>query len=369
MPIRSTFALLLAALALITFARGAENADARPPAAPAPAVVDVYNFAELLSKAERIVVAEVGPMKDGALTLVVRDTIKAPELSAKYVDPERLKRAADLLANDKLDAAPLSIVPKTPASLKLLLQNVAPPREGVQAVFFLWDSAGGSAREPAYKLNHPQCMYDIELLAQIRAGAAHPRTVGDGRFLRDWDKQMAERKRQREANAALLQMKGGEIVMGLKMRAARPVLSLRGNNSFGITAVVENTRARDQVVYDGPAGGYGIAIRPREKKADGSGAIVLRQSTKSMGADNAVLALTDLTDFSTVPKESSLSKELFFDAQEFPILTTLQGDYTVAVYYMTTQDGRGLDLGAPVWTGAMISEEVPLKFESPMSQK
>lgn len=366
MPIRTL--LIIAALAQTPLAPAAENGEARP-APAAPIMIDVYNFSELLTKAERIVVAEVGPMNDGVLTLVVRDTIKAPELSAKYVDPERLKRAADLLANDKLDAAPLAVVPKTPASIKLRLQNIAPPREGVQAVFFLWDSDGGTAREPVYKLNHPQCMYDIELLPQVRAGVAHPRTVGDGRFLRDWDKQLAERKKQREANNELLRMKGGEVVMGLKMRAARPILSLRGNNSFGITAVVENTRARDQAIYDGPAGGYGIAIRPKVPKADGSGAIVLRQSTKSMGADNAVLALTDLTDFSTVPKESSLSKELFFDAAEFPVLTTLQGDYTVSVFYITSQDGRGLDIGSPVWTGAMISEEVPLKFDSPMSQK
>lgn len=369
MPIRSPSALLIVSLALAPLARAAEIADAHPPAQPASAAIDAYTFSELLSKAERIVVAEVGPMRDGELTLVVRDTIKAPELSEKYVDPDRLKRAAEMLANPKLEAAPLPSVPKTPPSLKLILQNVAPPREGVQAVFFLWESAGGTAREPAYRLNHPQCMYDIELLPQIRAGAAHPRTVGDGRFLRDWDKQMAERMRQREANAALLKMKGGDVVMGLKMRAARPRLSLRGNNSFGITAVVENTRARDQAIYDGPAGGYGIAIRPKEKKADGAGAIVLRQSTKSMGADVAVLNLTDITDFSTVPHESSLSKELFFDAQEFPILTTLQGEFTVSVFYMSTQDGHGLDIGAPVWTGAMISEEVPLKFESPMSQK
>lgn len=356
---------------LLLFIASCIGHSAENPGEARPAATEIYNFAELLAKAERIIVADVGPTKDGALTLLVRETLKAPELAAKYVDPDRLKRAADLLANDKLEAAPLPASSKVPATVKVVLQNVAPPREGAQVVFFLWENAeGGSRTEPAYKLAHPQNVYDIELLPQIKAGSAHPRTIADGRFLREWDKQMAERKRQREANAKLLQMKGGEIVMGLRMRAARPVLSLRGNNSFGITAIVENTRARDQAVYDGPAGGYGIAIRPKEKKPgpDG-GALVLRQSVKSMGADTSVLNIADITDFSTVPHESSLSKELFFDAQDFPILTTLQGEYTVSVFFLTAQDGRGLDIGAPVWTGAMISEEVPLKFESPTSQK
>jgi len=345
-----------------------EGAQARRPA------LAFYTFAELLAKAERIVIAEVGPEQDGASVLLVRETLKAPENDPKAVEPELMKRAAELLANDKLELPPL----KPPASLRAKAENLRLPAEGTQAIFFLWDKLPGDAKPgPAYRVAHPQCVYEIELLEQVRAGVARPRSVADGRYLREWDKQMAARARQRQANEALLKMKGGDPVMGLRVRALRPTLSLRGDNSFAITVRVENTRSREQLIYDGPGGGYGVLIRPKNASGDmtrfpavrevgivspEARGLALRQASGSSGTDSTVLNLADETDFTSVRGDSFVPKELFFDAKEFPALRRLEGAFTVAVFFSTEQDGRGLELAGPVWTGVMVSEEVPLQF-------
>lgn len=324
---------------------------------PRPQPLAFYTFAELLDKAERIVLAEVGPAQEGRSVLLVRETLKAPENDAKYLETERLKRAAELLGNDKLDPSP----PKLPARIKAVAEDLRLPPEGTQAVFFLWERAAGEGQtEPAYRLAHPQCIYDSELLPQVRAGVGRPRSVADGRYLREWDKQMAARARQRQANEGLLKMQGGETVRGLRLRALRPALSLRRDNSFSVTARVENARGRDQLLYNGPGGGYGVLLRPKNGEA-GAG-VVLRQTAGSMGADSAVLNLPDITDFATVQGEAFLAKELFFDAKEHLALRGLDGEYTVAVFLSSEQDGRGLELTAPVWTGTLVSEEAPLRF-------
>ena len=317
--------------------------------------LEIYNFAALVSKADRIVVADVGPSKDGAFALVVRETLKAPETDSKSVDAARLKRAADLLANDKLNLPPLAKAP--PQNLTVVPENLKLPGEGTQAIFFLWDSMG----DGKYRLAHPQCIYDLELLPQVRVGAARPRSVADGRFLRDWDKQMAEKIRQRDAEDELLKMKPGEEVLGLRLSMIRPALSLRGNNSFSLTAQIENTRSRDQSIYDGPAGGFGVILRPKNG-GDDARPIVLRQSTKDIGADNAVLNIADMTDFSIVRPKVAITRELFFDGQEIPALRQLQGEYIVRLFFIAQQDGRGLDLDAPAWTGSLVSEDKVLKF-------
>ncbi|MCY3023374.1 MAG: hypothetical protein NTW87_30715 [Planctomycetota bacterium] len=329
---------------------------------PRPQALPVYTFAELLAKAERIVVADVGQTKDGVATLVVRETLKAPENDAKYMEPERLKRAADLLSNDKLDLPPLPPRPQAPASVRAVIEGARLPPEGTQAIFFLWDKVGGaSGQEQAYRVAHPQCLYDMEVVAQVRAAIARPRSVADGRYLREWDRDMAARARARQANEALLKAKGGDVVMGLRIVAAGPMLSLRGDNSFSVTARIENTRSREQAIYDGPMGGYGVLLRP--KGAQPGAGIVLHKPVSTLGADTAVLGIADLIDFATVKGSGVLTKELFFDAKECPVLRGLEGEHTVSAFFSTTQDGRGLDLGAPVWTGTLVSEEVPLQFQ------
>jgi hypothetical protein len=328
-----------------------------------PQPLTFYTFAELLAKAERVVVAEVGPAQDGAAVLLVRETLKALENDPKYLEAERLKRAAELLANDKLNVSP----PKPPARIRAVGEQLRLPPEGTQAIFFLWDRVAEEGKAgPAYRLAHPQCIYDIELLEQVKAGAARPRAVADGRYLRDWDREMARRARQRQANEALFKLKAGDAVMGLRLGMPRAALAMRGDNSFSVAVRVENTRARDQAVYNGPAGGYGVLLRP---KKEGLASVVVRQSSANMGTDNAVLNIADEADFTTVGGNGFLAKELFFDAKDYPGLRGLDGEYAVSVFFSTEQDGKGLDLGAPVWTGAMVSEEVPLAFQARAPEK
>jgi hypothetical protein len=342
---------VLVSLSIISQSVGVAQDDA---GTAAKKRLEIYNFASLVTKADRIVVADVGTSKDGVVALVVRETLKAPETDAKSVDAARLKRAADLLANEKLNLPPL---PKAPQNLTVVPENLKLPGEGTQAIFFLWDSMG----EGKYRLAHPQCIYDLELLPQVRVGAARPRSVADGRFLRDWDKQMAEKLRQRDSEDELVKMKGGEEIQGLKLTMLRPALSLRGNNSFSVTAQVENTRTREQCIYDGPAGGFGVILRPKNGNDD-TRPIVLRQSTKDIGADNAVLNIADMTDFSIVRANAAITRELYFDGKEIPALRQLNGEYLVRLFFITQQDGRGLDLDAPVWTGSLVSEDKMMKF-------
>ncbi|MGD0089434.1 MAG: hypothetical protein ABSE73_05890 [Planctomycetota bacterium] len=353
MKMKNLTCLLCLALAVA----GAAVAGDKEGGEPRRPALAFYTFGDLLEKAERIIVAEVGPQQDGATLLLVHETIKAPVEDAKNSDPknsgpERLKRAAELLANEN-----------APSRVRVLVEDLRLPPEGTQAIFFLWDKPAGNApAEPAYRVAHPQCIYELELLGQVKAAAARPRSVADGRYLREWDKQMAARARQRQANEALLKTKGGDVVMGLRLRALRPALSLRGDNSFAVTVRVENTRAREQLIYDGPGGGYGVLLRPKNAAA-GAG-LVLRQGAVKTGADISVLNIADEMDFTAIKGEAFLAKELFFGAAEFPALRNLDGEYTLAVFFNTEQDGRGLEMAGPVWTGSMVAEEVPLQFHA-----
>ncbi len=347
---------LLALLAGSVLAGAADSHEA--------ARMEIYTFSELLAKAERIVVADVGPLSGASVTLTIRESLKAPEAAPNYISPERMKRAADLLANDKLNLPPLPPDSKPPASMRVRLQNVVAPREGTQAVFFLWERVDAVGGVPTYLLGHPQCIYDAELASQVKVGLAQPRAVADGRYLRDWDRQAAERQRQGRANDALINAPRGEVVMGLRLVARRPTLSLRGNNGFAITVRVENTRNRAQAIYDGPAGGYGVVLRP--KAAQSGGTLVLRQSTSGMGTDSAVLNIADATDFATISADGFLTKELYFDARNAPVLTTLQGDYVLCAFFVSAQTGKGLDIDNPVWTGTLVSDDIPIRFESPV---
>jgi hypothetical protein len=171
----------------------------------------------------------------------------------------------------------------------------------------------------------------------------------------------------RQANAALLNAIRGEESLGLRIRALRPSLSLRGDNSFAVTVRVENTRPRDQAIYDGLGGGYGVILR--QKNAEAGTAFVVRKTNTNLGADASVLNIADPMDFAKVPGNSFLAKELFFDAAELPRLRSFEGEYMVSAFFTTAQDGKGLGLDMPVWTGTLVSEEVPLIFKTANSGK
>lgn len=360
---------------------------AEPLPAPGPAVekpaprarTEIYNFQELLSRSERIVVADVGATRDGLTKLSVRETIKAPASDRKIVSTDKRKRAADLLneaaaanpgagKNQPGVAAALADAPG-PAAVYVRAENLTLPREGVQVLLFLWDTIEApSADSVAYKASHPQNIYDLDVAPEVRAAANRPRSVGDGRFLRAWDREMAFKLRQREADEALLTQKGGEENGGLKLRAVRPALSLRGGNSFAVTADFENLRAREQALYDGPAGGYGVVLTPVTEganpgeAAEKGEALILRISARGLIADSGVLAISDITDFASISPQGRFTKELFFDARDFPVLERLKGPYRLKVLFSSAHDGRGLDIGAPVWTGSLLSEELPIIF-------
>lgn len=351
-------------------ARATEVAEGQPsgesrPANSRPDVrqLSYFTFFDLLQKAERIVVAEVGKDKDGTVILTVKQSLKGPAPAAKKIDPEAYKLAAARLSdpNAAPPPAPAATVAPPAEVLRVQTEKAIPlPPDGTQAVFFLWEHV--SSADAAFQIAHPQCIYDIELLPQIRAGATRPRAVADGRYIREWDRQMAQRARQRDADRALDQLKGGETVMGLRIVALRPQLSVRHDNSFALTAKLENSHNRDQAIYDGPAGGFAVRLRPK----DGGPSFVLHVSAQSLvaGIDSSVLSIADALDFSSVPHDSSLTKELFFDSKTYPALANLNGEYVVSAIYSSAFDGAGLDIGSTVWTGTIISEEAKLIFSS-----
>src|SRR4051812_42165413 len=135
------------------------DAPKTAPAAPPP--LEIYNFSELLAKADRIVLAEVGAEADGFITLINPQYLKAPKRDPKQVDPDMLKRAADLLADEKAKVAPAA--PKGPQPLRIAVaKGQKLPQAGTQSIFFLWDKLPDSEKgELTYKAAHPQNVYDF----------------------------------------------------------------------------------------------------------------------------------------------------------------------------------------------------------------
>ena len=331
-------------------------------------VITYYNFYDLLIKAKKIVVAQVGANKEGCVELIVHEIVKNSVPDPKHIDPEKFKRAAALLKNDKLD------LPPPPAERSPLTIWIIPdPRikflpEGTQSVFFLWEeserhASGEANASTPYLLSHPQCIYDIELLPQIKAAVALPRSVSDGRYLREGDRQMEERARQRENDKFLLKKPGGQLVLGLGLSVTRAQMSVRGDNSIYLTAQIENTRSYNQAIYDGPLGAYGIRLRPKNGEAEGGK--ILRASLKNIpDIDSTVLAIPDSTDYIVVPHQEKITKELFFDATDFPVLAKLTGEYLLGAFYLNKQDGTGVNTEADVWLGTLISDDVIIRFKA-----
>jgi hypothetical protein len=325
---------------------------------------EFYNLVKLLAQAQRIVVAEIGTPKNGFVTLTVQETLKAPENDPKYVVPEMFKRAEALLADDKAQLPePQPLKSKAPATILVRAgTDVKLPPQGNQALFFLWNQLPSDpGSPPKYRLAHPQCIYDLAVLPQVKLGLNNPRSVADGRYLRDWDAQMATRAKERTGLGALRSLEGGEIVMGLRIKALRPQLALRGDNSFSVNAQIENTLNHDLDIYDGPADGYGVLLRA--KNAPPESALILRLQRSVAGVDAKTLEIVDTTDFVTVPHQGAHDKELFADVAAFPAVAALQGEYLLRVFYSSSKDGHGTDLQTTAWTGTLLSNDVPLLFK------
>ena len=257
-------------LALCCIGAAEEIEKPRAPATPAavvPASMAIYNFSDLINKAERIVLGEIVEKKDGAYTIKALETLKAPAINPKNVSADAYKRAEDLLKTGKSDLPPEVKRPNTIENINVAVipvnEKVLPP-PGTQAVFFLWDvEARPAGVMPAYKISHPQCVYDTKVLPQVRAGLVAPRTISDGRYLRDWDQRAAERSAQRKEDEELKKAAGGEPVQGMQLEIVRPHLMVRGDNSFQISTHIVNNFSKETMVYDGPAASYGVIVRAK----------------------------------------------------------------------------------------------------------
>lgn len=329
-----------------------------------PSSVAYYNFSDLINKAERIVLGEIGEKKDGVFTIKAIETLKAPSRDTKQIAPDAYKRAEELLNSGKSSVPP---APKPTSAIENISVGVIPvsekvlPPPGTQAVFFLWDSdARQDGKMPVYKINHPQCVYDSKVLPQVRAGLLAPRSISDGRFLREWDERAAARVVQRKEDEELKKAVGGEPVLGLQIESVRPKLMIRGDNSFQIASHLINNFSKEIMVYDGPASAYGIVIRAKD--APPESALVVRFN-KYDDIDPISLNITSLTDFEGVPANNMLTREHLLDAKKIPALKTLAGEYTLKMFYINTKNGVKDGLNVPAWTGTMVSKEIPFVFK------
>lgn len=339
--------------------------EEQEPAAPAATTttVEFYNFSELISKAERIVLGEIGEKKDGVVMIRAIETLKSPKRDAAQISPDAYKRAQELLSGGKSEIPPqlaAAAIENINVGVIPLNEKMLPP-QGVQVVFFLW---GAEKREegklPVYRINNPQNIYDSKELSQIRAGLAMPRTISDGRFLRDWDKRAAARAALRKVDEELKKNAGGAAVLGLQIETIRPKLLLRGDNSFQVATHLINGFSKETMVYDGPASAYGIIIRAKDAAPES--ALVLRLNTYDE-VDPMSLDITSLTDFEGISGNNLLKREHLFDAKKFPALKTLAGDYVLKMFYTNNKNGSKDGLNSPAWTGTVVSKEVPVVFK------
>ncbi len=328
--------------------------------------VEILNFSQLIDKAERIVLAEIGERKDGRVAITPLEVLKAPAApETGRVTPEMIKLAEELLKKEGgKGPARKPVVKDEPITLVLTPEQKLPA--GEQALFFLWEPEKvEEGAGPAYSVRHPQCMYDAELTPQVRAAILKPRSISDGRFLRSWDQNAAQRLARRKADEDLKKLPLGETVQGIAMSCVRPSLSLRGDGTFLITTRLFNHFGKELQVYDGPASSYGAILRAKDDPAEK--AMILRLGGFE-GVDASALNITSMLDFAGIAGGDYLPREHTFDAKKFPILKTLNGKYLVRTFYTNAHDGivkgRPQDsLESPAWTGTIVSKEVELEFK------
>ena len=348
-------------------AEAVEGKDA--PSAPKPAEDpggEIYTVAELLNRAETIVVAELGLVEGNGTRLNIMEVLKLPSSAAPVKLPEKqlLERASDLLnqeatlraerEKEKKGPKPLphpagAPAAKLPAPALPALAIVAGgriplPRPGTQALFFLWERAAPEGDSTLrYRLSHPQGLYGADLAPSVKLSLSRRNPADRERYLREWDERMAKRQALRKDDEVLKKLSAANQESGLRLLAPRPKRSIRDDNTFDVNVRFENSRGYDQAIYDGTVNCFGVRLR--KKNAPPEEAVVLRASLKRLaeGLDPATLALVDANDFELVPKNGARSKELHFDAQEHPALAALDGEYVVNVFYVSAQDGKGLE--------------------------
>jgi hypothetical protein len=343
------------------------GACAEEKSAAPQALERIYTFSELLARAEAIVSGEVGEEVRGSAPVRVLEWLKGPPDDLKQAllraqAEERLAQEAQAKGDAsggaaKGGSAPLSVRGCEPLPL---------PKAGTQALLFLWERAEDAPKSGLrYRLAHPQCVYDLSCVAEVKVELARGRGRDAERraYLRDWDRVMAEKLARRRSDAALRALEPGRPEKGLRLvvRQARPAALVP--NGFNLPVRVENSRDSAQALYAGLLGGFGVRLR--QKDAGPETALILRLTDPEVtrGVDSQVLALVSSEDFRAVPRNDVLVMDLHVDPKEFPALAGLAGEYLVSAFYTSAQDGKGLDdLPGVPWTGAMASNEAPLTF-------
>ncbi|HLX61866.1 MAG TPA: hypothetical protein VKX17_11335 [Planctomycetota bacterium] len=335
--------------------------------------INYYNFQDLINKAERIVLGEIGEKNDGAVSIKAIETLKGPARDPKAITAETIRRAEELMNSGKSSVpAPRGDPPPENVNIAVIppAENMLPPA-GTQVIFFLWEMEKGKREEgggrgetqkgavPTYRINHPQCIYESSVLPQVRVALLKPRSIADGRFLRERDAQAAGRAAQRKMDEELKKALA-EPVLGLAIECVRPHLLLKGDNSFMISSNLLNTYSKELAVYDGPAAAYGVVIRAKDAALET--ALVLHLNSFD-DVDPAALNITSLTDFDSISGNGQLARDHKFEAQKYPALKNLSGDYLVRMFYTNAKDGKKDGLSAPAWTGTVISAEIPLQFK------
>jgi hypothetical protein len=250
-------------------------------------------------------------------------------------------------------------------------------------VFFLWDRVEKSAPKtvpadskdlaakpaegvvkaddgpPRYLLAHPQALYEPTVVGRVKAALYNPRTINDGRFLRDWDRKAAEKVAQRKADDEVVLLPSGETVRGLKLEVRRIHLMLKGDNSFIFSTFLTNVFPKEQTIYDGPAPSYGVILRPKDNAA---GKPLVFHLNNFNDTDVATLNIVDMTDFESIDNGKTIAHEQELNTDKFPILETLSGTYLLRAFYTNARDGQkaGVNLA---WTGTVVSNEVEVEFK------
>lgn len=348
------------------------------------ASISIYPLAELMAKAEAIVVAEVGKKDSTGVPLSILATLKRPEgqfgvrwgvstTPKPRLNPDVYKRAEELL--DK-EAKSLVKDPKKDQSTKpatpLRPLYIVPegrtrlPRAGIQAMFFLWDRIPGLKKDSPlrYRVAHPQCVYDKNYSPTVQAALNNRRMDARRKYLRPWDRRMALRLEKKRDADRIKSLAPGNLERGLRLQVIKVKRALRGDNTFYVGAKFQNARDYSQLIYDGLLAEFGVRLRKKGAPADST--IILRAAMGPVSGalDRQILAIADAGDFTPIKGRSEYTKDLHFDAREHPVLGSLDGPHVLNVFYTSKEDGKKVEhLDKEAWTGTLISPDAEVVFK------
>ncbi|MCK6471003.1 MAG: hypothetical protein L6R28_04585 [Planctomycetes bacterium] len=381
--------VLLASFCCACFCAAAEE-GAKPAPKPAPKagseaadLPEIYTLAELLEKADLIVLGEVSDADGIGSRIKVLDLLKQPEDPAvkKMTEPAREKLAEERLAllaagkepkaEDEQKEEKLKAATVLPALAVEAAGRMRVPAAGTQGLFFLWERIDGSKEVPLrYRLAHPQCLYDPSYAATAKVALARGRFLDRTVYLRDWDEKMARRGAEASADDAIRAHAAGADENGMRLKALSPRRSVhRNDNSFSVVVEFENLLGRDVYFFDGMQSNFGVRLR--KKDAAPETAVVLRVKMKNVteGVDGGTLELLDYGDFALLAKGKTCTRTLYFDAPDHLGVKELDGEYLVAGFYASTVEGKGVkNLNTLAWTGTLLTQEVPLAFSKDGTQ-